>query len=171
MTQAIEMLKKLSPKTICEDLLGPIEEKVDLYTVYGTANDITSGESTYGPWDALVGSFEACRIDNGQIFAGIKAFIPEPLGSMLVNKVKELEAGEKVEFAVMISIKPADTKTGYEYICTPIVQTEATSEMAKLRQTVQTNLAALPAPNAGTPKPKAKAKAKAKVKSEADNKK
>lgn len=159
MAQPIEMLKKLSPKTICEDLLSAIEEKIDLYTIYGSASDIISGESSYGPWDAIVGNFEACRIDNGQIFAGIKAFIPEPMGTLLVAKVKELDVGEKVEFALMISIKPADTKTGYEYVCSPIIESESTSEMAKLRQQVNANLAALPAPTAGTPKAKPEKKA------------
>lgn len=143
----IEILRRMTSKFICGDELQAPENQVDLYTVYGAATDIVSGEGAYGPWQGLAGRFEACRISDGKMFASMKCFVPEPMGSILCEKVSDLGEGEKVEFAIIVGIKPADSKTGYEYTCSPVVSPEASSELSVLRSQA---LAALPAPSSAT---------------------
>lgn len=146
MTNKVELLRKLSAKTIIGKI-DPPEDAVDLFTIYGSATDVKSGESAYGQWDCLVGKFEAVKMDTGEMFASMQCFLPEPMGSMLVNRVRELEDGEKVEFAVVIGVKPCDRgSTGYEYTCKPVVEPEATSELSALRDLVRASVPMLPAP-------------------------
>lgn len=162
------LLKKMSPKTILgEDPKNyiPVDKEgnpiegatVHLFTIYGTASDVRSGESNFGGWTALIGNFEAIPTDNSDVYQGGQAFLPEPLNSMIASKLREVDA-ESVDFAVKVFLKErGDLARGYEYIGEPIQDPSASDPLEKMRKMAQ---AALPAPETVPENSPAKAPAK-----------
>ena len=136
-----ELVRKLSPKTVLEKKVEAPSKATPLYRVYGIARGVRSGESQFGIWTALVGSFEAIRIDDGAVFAGIQCFLPEPMNGMIADKLRHDSETKEVQFAVEVGIKPSDVPVGYEYTSKPIVDVEQADALAGLREKV-----ALPAP-------------------------
>lgn len=158
----MKMLKKASPKTIVGEAIRAPEKgsgPVDLFTIWGKANRLLRGESTYGPWVALVGEFEGVNAD-GEEFASPKAFLPEPLHSMIAERLSDADSTESVEFAVRVSIIPSDSTVGYEYQAEPLIEPAKSDSLSHLRKV------AIEAPrrveaSKQDEKPKAKAKATA----------
>ena len=143
-----EMLKKMSSKTILgRDPKNYIPENDGdtalLYTIYGTATGVRSGESGYGGWISLIGTFEAVRAEDGKIFQGGQAFLPEPMSSMMASRLREMSA-DSIDFALKVHIKAdSELARGYEYIGEPISDPTASDPLEKLRKMA---MAALPAP-------------------------
>lgn len=103
-------------------------EKV-LCRIAGVATSLRSGDSSYGPWSALVGQFGAQNMVTGELISGEECIIPGAFGSMLVRQLKEsltLDAGSSVSFAVEIFAKrsPKNSDEKYEYIVRPQVAPE-----------------------------------------------
>lgn len=139
-----EMLRKLSVKTICGDQKAP-EKATGLFQCYGVAQGLRTGNTTYGPWLAFTGNFEAVRSKDGRKFFGTQIFLPEPAQSMMAGHLKVAQEEDKtatIAFAFEIGIKPNDTPVGYEYTIKPLIKPSGNDPLAALRQ----QLAALPAP-------------------------
>lgn len=157
---SIKMLKKASPKTIMgQAIKAPTtDDSLYLFTIYGNAKSLSRGESTYGPWVALVGEFEGVNSDNERFMAP-KAFLPEPMHGMIAGRLDGAEKGDSVEFAIKVNIVRSDSTVGYEYQAEPLVEPSESDSLAHLRRI------ALPATpvTLTTPakEPEAKAKAKA----------
>jgi hypothetical protein len=167
--------KKLSVKTIVGDLraliMHPDNDKrlilpSSVCTMMGIANNIETGLSQYGIWQALVGDFECVNLLTGEVHIGSKLFIPEPAGSILVEQVRafiisavELTDEEKtkpktqqiqkytangnsVEFALEIVAIPNPKTTGapYEYQTRPLVQVQRSDKLLALRDIVRTKV-------------------------------
>lgn len=132
---AIEMIRKISPKTIVGRIEKP-EKNTKIYTVYGKVTNVKTGESTYGPWLALVGEFEAVRESDGQVFVAPQAFLPEPVNGMIGNRFLGDSDTKLVEFVFDIYVKPSDRAggTGYEYIARPIVEPHQSDSLTHLRE-------------------------------------
>lgn len=143
-----EMLKKMSAKLILgkdPKSFNPEEEGETalLYTIYGSASSVRSGESSYGEWTALIGTFEAVRAEDNVVFQGGQAFLPEPMSSMMAAKLREIDA-QAIDFALKVYIKcRPDLARGYEYIGEPIHDATASDPLEKMRSLAK---AALPAP-------------------------
>lgn len=144
----MELLKKISSKVVIgskEKIRGMVAKgAIELYTVYGVATGVRSGESNFGAWESLIGNFEACRTDDGVMFGSSQCFLPDPVGGMVAG---QLNGGEtsSVQFAVMIGAKPSDTAIGYEYTVTPLVEPAENDALSVLREKVSAQKA-LPAP-------------------------
>ena len=136
------LLRKLTAKAIMEvkELKVPTKP-VDLYTIFGIANGVRTGDSQYGAWLGFVGTFEAVRVEDGAVFQSNQCFIPEPVMGMLKAQVEKHPEG--VEFAVMIGIKPSPREPDkkYEYTVRPLVKPADTGVLNDLRTKA---LAALP---------------------------
>lgn len=147
-----KMLKKASPKTIMgRAIKAPDGDKPEhLFTIYGKANKTVRGESTYGPWVALVGEFEGMTVE-GVEFASPKAFLPEPMHSMIAERLED-EDSSAVEFAIKVSIIKSDSTVGYEYQGEPLVEPEKSDSLSHLRNAAAD---ALTAPTKGGSKKKA----------------
>ena len=151
-----------------------IDETKDLFSLFGTIKGTKTGESTYGPWIAMVGEFEAIRHTDGETLRAPVCHIQDPLETYvkmaLANNVNE-ETGEMapVEFAVKVALrrsKPKDENEGvkYEYVLSPLIEPKESDTLAALRNSI---IGSLPAPEtpseeepapSDAPKPKAKSK-------------
>jgi hypothetical protein len=150
-TPAPEMLKKMSAKNVMGGRvrLAEGENERELYTIFGLANGLKNGTSDFGDWIALMGQFKAVRGGDGAVFYSAKAFLPDVAQDMIVAAVKSAQEDDKnasVEFAYVIGIREADTATGYEYTCRPLIEQRADA-LASLETRLAGRLA-LPNPNA-----------------------
>ena len=120
------IVKKISIKTV-----GPkpsTTEDKDLVTVAGIITGLTTGESTYGTWVKLLGSFKARNLETDEVFASGACILPAIANDILVGSFQ----GEPLEFAVMISSSPGDTPTGYEYRVTSLIESQESESMLQL---------------------------------------
>lgn len=144
---ATQLVKKLGSKQILGNVGKVVKEKIEndgevlnMYSLFGMANGIKTGSSTYGEWTALVGQMEAINHITGDSYAATVCFVPEPLCSILVNALRE---NDSVEFAFQVSVKRRDDlERGYEYIVTPIIESRQSDPLQLMREKA---MAALPA--------------------------
>jgi len=127
----MELLKKLSmktmginPKKVIKDLEDG--QSVDIIRIAGTAGGVKRGESNFGPWAALLGSFVAIDLQANKPYQAGTAFLPDIVTDMLVKAVEhsDPETGEVTTTDVMIDLTiglKANEKSsvGYEYTVTP----------------------------------------------------
>jgi hypothetical protein len=134
----IRLEKKLSAKSIMEGPIPHVEEAVDLYTIYGKATGLKAykGTDSTPPGYALTGVFEAVRNDTGEVVAGPRAFLPDPLHSMIVERLLSGDENTSVEFAATVGIRPTGRSIPYEYTVTPHVAPSQSDSLAHLRQTI-----------------------------------
>lgn len=137
-----EILRRLSAK----DIMGePIKNLLNedgptpLFVIFGIATGTRTKETAYGQATAVMGQFEAHRLTDGAIFGGYLAYLPEPLGGMLVEAVKNRGSEDKgVEFSAEIGIKPSKkAATGYEYTYKPHLKPEEKDALSNLRSNVK----------------------------------
>lgn len=136
---AVGVLRKISVATVfgkvkIADI--PEGEEIALCRMAGVAGGVESGESTYGDWECLVGEFAATNYQTGEVFAGVKAFVPGAMGEGLQLSMKNAlmeDAGSRLKFCVDIyaKVSPRDPNK-YEYIVRPIMETDVKNEALAL---------------------------------------
>ena len=141
----MKLVKKLSTKSIVENIVArlPVGEdgkviqgqNVVLYRVYGTAQGIKTGSSTFGEWASFTGQFEAVDVLTGEIVRSNQLFLPEV--AELLLKVPVLKGDGDVNFAFDIGIKGTiETQTGlqkYEYTVGTVMEAKEDDPLAKMR--------------------------------------
>jgi hypothetical protein len=144
--------RKISAKTVWGKVKRsdiPEQGVKVLFTIIGQAMGVRKGEGEYGPWVALVGTFEAVNAVTGEVFAGPEAFLPEPFNSMIANKLQGEGAVHAIDFAFEVGIKSAPnedtTRVPFEYTCKPLQDPSKADPLAALRGRLPK---ALPAPKA-----------------------
>lgn len=136
------LLRRLTAKTIIGKIERPSKD-VDLYTIFGVANNSDVKESTFGPSTRFLGNFRAVRASDGKVFRGPTCYLPEPVSSMLKAALdgRHPEAGtgevKGIEFGFKVSITPADesvrkSTTGYEYRTESLTEPVESDEMQAL---------------------------------------
>lgn len=147
------LVRKLSTKTIIGGRirLNDGETERYLFRLAGRVTGIQTGASDFGPWVAFKGNFQAQRAD-GELFAGPKCFVPEPVQSMLEDKVQsQLADGlvPSIQFGIDVYAVADDTAAvGYQFKVVPVLKPadEADSLLAQLN--ADAPMPALPAPEA-----------------------
>jgi hypothetical protein len=130
----VNIVRKLTRKSV----IGPppkVEAETTLYTIYGMANGTrhsVEDNRGFGEWCALMGSFEAKRTSDGQMFAAPQCFLPEPMNQMIANQLDNGEV-ESVQFAFDIVAMPSDSPVGYEYQAKPIIPPTLSDPLQDLR--------------------------------------
>lgn len=144
----VKLLKKISSQTVCPDLLTRLDvagapRELVLYDVYGMVADIKRGSTEKGEWLKFTGQFEAIVDKTGEIYQSGAIFIPQPFEDMLYSEVcraKEADPNGTVQFACRVSIVPPTkgkvSATGYEYRCTPLIDSSEESPLAKMRKLI-----------------------------------
>ena len=128
----MRVLKKISAKNVMGRIPVPEEgETIDLFQVYGHATKCESIDTSYGVAIKIIGQFEAFRADTGELFRSPTLYLPRPADEMIEEALGESEGA--VEFAFEISVVAADTKTGYEYNVSTIVEPECEDPLVVLR--------------------------------------
>jgi hypothetical protein len=108
-TVEVETERKLSTKIIVGKRIGKVTAPTDLYTVAGIATGTKVGQSTYGEWIGIRGSFEVTRLEDGKVFKAPLMILPE-LG---LAPVLECATGD-VAFAALVSVDPSTNQAGFE---------------------------------------------------------
>jgi hypothetical protein len=116
---SMKILRKITAKTVAPDLLAEFPAyEGPIFSVVGFATGTKEGESTYGTWQGLTGSFRAIHAVSGEHSVSDTLILPEPISSLLCEQVSSLAQGGVVEIAVEVGIKPnaREPKTKYEYV-------------------------------------------------------
>jgi hypothetical protein len=137
----MKLVKKLSMKSmgidgkaIAKDLKSG--ESVNVFRIAGTAGGVKRGESTYGTWQAFLGSFVAVDLkDQTRQFQAGMAFLPDVVTELLVKAVEfsDAETGEvgtrDVAFDLTVGIQQDDkSTTGYVYTVTPHIKLSSVAD-------------------------------------------
>lgn len=164
------LVKKITPKTVCGDVLTFIKERnpnpkkghsVLLFDLLGIASGVRTGQSNYGEWLMFTGQFEAVNLDTGEVFNAPQCALPEPVQSMLKHAMTQHDSAD---FALRVGAKIVDAElsahTHYEYTVSVIKKIDEADALSALRD-MRTSFA-LPAPESkdGDEAPKAKGKKK-----------
>lgn len=137
---------------------------VPLYRVFGSANDVRTGNSDNGPFTALKGRFEAVSLVpdqetgevSGETFVAPECFLPEPTHSILVGELSGRDENgkrvvESLDFAFEVGVKASKNPVGYEYVCVPLMEHAGSDPLAALRQKVAALPSVLPGAKPATP--------------------
>lgn len=160
----MNIIKKISTKTVYgevkrSELYEAKGQRIDLYDVFGIAKGVKSGESNYGDWHALTGSFRAVNVETGEEFQAGTLFLPGVGHDLIAGLIGDAEA---VEFALRVSVAADDTsQIGYAYHVTPLIEPTEGDPLSKLQAQVQESRKALEAPK-GNARQSARKKAAAK---------
>jgi len=137
-----EMLRRFSARDIMGEAIKNLVSEdgaVDLFTIFGVANGTVTKESNFGESTAVVGQFEATRLNDGLILRSTKAYLPEPVGSALIEAVNKLQANDAgVRFGGIVGIKPSKKSAlGYEYTWRQLVKPEEKAALDDMREQVK----------------------------------
>lgn len=160
----VPFLKKITPKTMCDDVLGieladrkwvetSLTSPLALYDLLGVISKSKTGHTDKGDWTAFVGRFHACDPNTGEVTAESgKAHIPvlEDLVYSTLVQAQEADPKAQIHIAIRIGIKPAakgkPSQTGYEYWAERLSKTETADDpIARLRAEVYQPRLAAPA--------------------------
>jgi len=151
-----KLLRKLSPATVCPELLKRLDapgapSEVVLYDVYGIANNFEIGSTDKGNFVKFKGQFEA-RTTDGEVYVSGAVFLQQPYEDMLFGQLEGIKGQDpngSVQFGCRVSIVPPAkgkvSSTGYEYRCTPLLQS-AESPLDSVRALVSKASEALALP-------------------------
>jgi hypothetical protein len=128
----VESEKKLSTKIIVGKRIGKVTAPTDLYTVAGIATGTKVGQSTYGEWIGIRGSFEVTRLEDGKVFKAPLMILPE-LG---LAPVLECATGD-VAFAALVSVDPSTNQAGFEIRVTWVAPPHEFDCLAGMREALR----------------------------------
>lgn len=155
----MNLVKKLSAKSIIGNVMAQFPKnketgkpevgtELKLYRIYGIANAIKIGQSTFGDWTAFHGQFEAVAEESGQVFRGGQCFLPEVAEVLLAPVVMKQPEGAGVQFAFDIGARITKGKiegeVSYEYTVKPVIAMAENDALAGFKK----ELLALSAPKA-----------------------
>ena len=143
------ILKKISVKTVFgainvrETAVG-VEKPV--MRVVGNITGAKTGESQYGPWLALKGSFLAVNLETGEEFRSSQCFLPESATDLAFNALQQ-DGVKSVDIAFDIGVKgtpPGKGQIGYEYTVTPLIAPAKSDPILSLMERISTPKLAAP---------------------------
>lgn len=139
------------------DIDGPkIESKQsvvkaqDVCLIMGRAHSHETGSTTFGPYTTFIGSFEARRLKDGEIFQSTRIILPpiaDGIGQEVYMNAKKEDPNNDVEFAFIVGVEHDERGTeGYKFTCKPIsTGTNSVDPLAQMRSALYDQLAsALP---------------------------
>jgi hypothetical protein len=137
-----EMMRRISARDICGDVAKLVKDAgqpIDLFHIYGLADGTKTKTTSYGDAVAITGMIEVVRCEDGEVLMGAVAYLPEPAGSSIAERVKAIKVqGENVQFAMTIGVKPdAKSSKGYVYTMKPFLKPEQRSQLDALRSEVK----------------------------------
>lgn len=147
----MEIIKKLSVGKLIGKVTSFLPDSrkdtnpVTLGRVVGIARGTKSGESSFGPWTALMGDFvfePLVGANVGKRFRSGQLFVPDVILDLVAAEVANLAKGEAVQMAFAITAKNDEqSSVGYTYGCNFLLEPSANDPLANLMNR------ALPAPD------------------------
>jgi hypothetical protein len=126
----MQIVRKITIKSL--GLQPSKTEPKQLMRIVGVITDLDGGESTYGSYVKLLGTFQAEDLETGLVYRSGAAILPPLANDLVVGLYQSLEPGAVLEIAFDIGTVPADTPTGYQYTVTPLIQEEDGDRLAEL---------------------------------------
>jgi len=153
----MKYLKKLSVKTVCGKLDFGKDAKdgaeISLMHVFGQAQGVKAGTSSFGEWEALTGNFEAVNLADGEAYRAATLFLPDLAHDPLVMAMKA-NPDSPIDFAIEITAKKdSAVAVGYTYGMKTLIEAETADPLKALREKAAKQLAA-PKDNEKHDKPK-----------------
>lgn len=161
-TKPIELLSKIVAKNIVprsalnykKDGDGKVIDEAprSLYRIWGVADSVRHGDSTYGQWTGFIGNFSAIRFSDSQLFKAPEAFLQGASETLLEDalaKAKKDDPSASVTFAFDIGVRPSakwiaeDKGNSYEYTIKTVLESQQHDPLAALTEEV---MKSLPAP-------------------------
>lgn len=150
------LVKKITVKTVCGQLAKPETNKL-IMRIFGQATGVKPGQSNLGEYVALIGSFEAVKLETGEIYRSGRAILPPLVSDLITGKM----TGDTTQFAFDVGIKPSASPVGYDYYCVSLIPSGDTDPLSTLKKQIEAKTAAPgPAPAPGPVKPAAAPKNK-----------
>jgi hypothetical protein len=159
--------RKISVREVCGELprMNTGDPSRELMHVIGKANRVKEGTGDFGPWQKLLGQFEAVNLATGEIYVAPQCILPEPMNGMIAGQILNAEPGAApvIDFALEVGVKATGKAggTGYEFTTRPLVEMRETDALSELRKAVPKLIAAPEATSESEETPK-KDKAKKK---------
>lgn len=183
MSKIASIIPKITMKTVdAQPAPRTVTVKEDLVHIFGRAERVNEGSTTYGIFHKYKGTFEAVNLKTGEVYRSASLLLPEiadgillpemlargaTLGKEKTAKTPE-ETGEPVskdahpvDFALAIGVVPQESKDesgrGYQYSVRPLMEAATADPLASLRAVSQeAQQLALPAPQTEKPSEPAK---------------
>lgn len=133
------IVKKLSVKSILGKKPKPPEEgKTEwLCQIVGVATGVKTGNSNFGDWTALTGSFQGSNMETGVITRSGVCFLPDVALNLITPGLMQKET-KGIEFAFNIGIKfDDDSTTKYVYVVEPIFEASENDPLEMLTKKLQ----------------------------------
>lgn len=147
MAKTAPIVRKLSVKSIIgRKPKAPDDDNVKmLVRFYGVATGTKTGESNFGPWCALIGSFKAINLETGEEKRAGTCFLPDVALDMILPQLAPAKVNA-VEFGFDIGVKKDDdSATGYIYVAEPCLQVSENDPLELITKKI--DAPALPAPD------------------------
>lgn len=106
--------------------------KTALFHIIGSAGEVKTVETTFGPSVGLLGQFEGVNAETGETFYSGVAYLPLHITNMIVGMMKKSEGA--IEFAFTVGVQPSDSRMGYEYFAATHVDPRKDDRMETLRK-------------------------------------
>lgn len=119
----------------------------DVCVIYGRAREHRAGTTSYGPFVEYIGTFEAKRLKDGEVFQSTRVIFP-PISADLADadytRIKRANPDAEVEFAYVVGVEPdARGSDGYKWSCKPIATRESVGDpLAEMRSSLALSFAA-----------------------------
>lgn len=123
-------IKKISVAK-CYGKIDKEKTPMSILQIVGIATGTFTGESTFGPWCALRGNFEATNLQTGEKFRSSQCFMPDVAIAIVAGALASDE-NNAVEFGVIIGIIKSETQIGYEFTMNPLIDVTENDPIANL---------------------------------------
>ncbi len=183
MSKIASIIPKITMKTVdAQPAPRTVTVKEDLVHIFGRAERVNEGSTTYGIFHKYKGTFEAVNLKTGEVYRSSSLLLPEIADGILLpemlargatlGKEKTAKSPEEsgqpvsadaqpVDFALAIGVVPQESKDesgrGYQYSVRPLMEATTADPLASLRAVSQdAQQLALPAPQTEKPSEPAK---------------
>ena len=131
----MNIVRKISVKTIGADPKIGKTARTDLMEVLGVVRRYVTGESTFGEWIKLVGAFEATNLATGAVYTAPSCFMPSIVTEMVATEI-DSNPNHEISFAFIVGVEPAATPIGYAYYVESLIEPKPIEALASLRELV-----------------------------------
>lgn len=118
----------------------------DVCVIYGRAHSHETGSTQFGAYTAFIGSFEARRIKDGEVFQSTRIIFPPIADGIALETfmgAKQADPTAQVDFAFVVGVEhDARGAEGYKFTCKPVnTGTTVHDPLAELRSFLAPNFA------------------------------
>lgn len=129
------MIRKITVKTVVGDVKKLVHggtitaPNTPIMRVLGHVTALKNGESDFGPWVALLGTFEGTNLLTGETYSASKALLPGIISDLVEAQLQHIQKDDpeaSVQFAVDVTVNPDESvAVGYTYGVKPLIQKAA----------------------------------------------